>query len=291
MSPGLQSELIVRKANPEDASICGQICFNAFSGINRRHGFEPDFPSPEVTTGLLSTMFSHPDFFCVVSENAGRVVGSNCLDERAIIAGVGPITVDPERQNRGAGRKLMQAVMDRSRERGVAGVRLVQAAFHNRSLSLYAGLGFEVREPLSCMQGRTLQRLVPGCVVRPARTDDVESCSVLSRQVHGFDRSRELVEAVQHGTARVVERENRITGYASALAFSGHATAETNLDLMALIASEDSFGGSGILVPSRNSALFQWCLANGLKVMQPMTLMSVGLYNDPAGAWLPSILF
>ena len=85
------------------------------------------------------------------------------------------------------------------------------------------------------------------------------------------------------------------------LAFFGHATAESNLDLEALIASVDSFGGPGILVPSQNSALFRWCLANGLRVVQPfqswrfapnhLTLMSVGLYNEPAGAWLPSILF
>jgi hypothetical protein len=26
-------------------------------------------------------------------------------------------------------------------------------------------------------------------------------------------------------------------------------------------------------------------------VVQPMTLMSAGLYNDPSGAWLPSVLF
>ena len=32
-------------------------------------------------------------------------------------------------------------------------------------------------------------------------------------------------------------------------------------------------------------------LANGLRVVQPMTLMSTGLYNEPAGAWLPSVLF
>jgi hypothetical protein len=236
-------------------------------------------------------MFSHPGFYCVVAEAGGRIVGSNCLDERSIIAGVGPITVDPNGQNRGSGRKLMQAVLDRARERGAPGVRLVQAAFHNRSLSLYAGLGFEIREPLSCMQGRTAQRIVPGCTVRPARPEDVDRCCVIARQVHGFDRGRELAEAVQQGTALVVERENRITGYASALAFAGHATAETNLDLQALIASVDSFGGPGILVPSRNSALFRWCLANGLRVTQPMTLMSLGLYNEPAGAWLPSILF
>jgi GNAT superfamily N-acetyltransferase len=294
-SPGitdtLQPESTVRAAGPDDAPVCGQICYSAFRTISESHGFAPDFPGPEVTTGLLSTMFSHPGFYCVVAEAGGRIVGSNCLDERSIIAGVGPITIDPDGQNRGAGRKLMQAVLDRSRERGAPGVRLVQAAYHNRSLSLYAGLGFEVREPLSCMQGRTAQRIVQGCTVRPARPEDVDRCCVTARQVHGFDRGGELAEAVQQGTAIVVERENRITGYASALAISGHATAETNLDLQALIASADSFGGPGILVPSRNSALFQWCLANGLRVMQPMTLMSVGFYNQPAGAWFPSILF
>jgi hypothetical protein len=109
--------------------------------------------------------------------------------------------------------------------------------------------------------------------------------------VHGFDRGCDLGEALELGTAVVVDRASRITGYASALAFFGHATAETNLDLQALIASADSFGGPGILVPTRNSAVFRWCLANGLRVVQPLTLMSMGLYNDPAGAWLPSILY
>ena len=89
----------------------------------------------------------------------------------------------------------------------------------------------------------------------------------------------------------VVERGGRITGYASALAFFGHSTAETNLDLQALIASAESFGGSGILLPMRNSALFRWCLAQGLRVVQPMTLMSMGLYNQPQGAWMPSITY
>jgi GNAT superfamily N-acetyltransferase len=291
MSPEPHPGITLRTATPEDAIVCGPICYNAFSTINRTHGFLPDFAGPEATTGVLSMMFSHPGFYCVVAEAGGRIVGSNCLDERSIIAGVGPITVDPAGQNRGAGRRLMQAVLDRARERGAPGVRLVQAAFHNRSLSLYAGLGFEVREPLSCMQGRTLQRLVPGCSVRLARPSDIDPCAVLARQVHGFARGRELADAVQNGTAIVVERDNRITGYASALAFFGHATAETNTDLQALIASVDSFEGPGILVPSRNSALLQWCLGNGLRVVQPMTLMSTGLYNHPVGAWLPSVTF
>jgi hypothetical protein len=44
-------------------------------------------------------------------------------------------------------------------------------------------------------------------------------------------------------------------------------------------------------VPSRNSALLRWCLANGLRIAQPMTLMATGLYNEPEGAWLPSVFY
>jgi len=286
-----KSEVTLRTATPADAAACGQICYDAFSAINRAHGFPPDFPSPEAAIGLLSALFSSSGFYSLVAENEGRVAGSNCLDERSRIYGVGPITVDPASQNLGIGRMLMTAVMDRANQQGAAGIRLVQAAFHNRSLSLYAGLGFDIREPLACMQGRTRERSITGCAVRPAQTSDLDGCNALARQVHGFDRSMDLAQAVARGTARVVERGGRVTGYATDLAFFSHATTETNPDLQALIASVEAFGGPGILVPVRNNALFRWCLASGLRVVQPLTLMSVGLYNEPAGAWLPSILF
>ena len=236
-------------------------------------------------------IFSTPGFYSVVAEYEGRIVGSNALDERAIVAGIGPITIDPSAQNLGVGRRLMEAVMERAKERGVAGTRLVQAAFHNRSLSLYTSLGFDVREPLSCVQGRVRNPSVPGCTVRRALPDDVHACNGLARRVHGFDRSSDLAHSIRQGTATVVERGGRITGYSTVLAFFGHATAETNLDLQSLIASVESFGGPGILVPSRNCALLRWCLNNGLRVVQPMTLMSMGLYSEPAGAWLPSVLY
>jgi len=44
-------------------------------------------------------------------------------------------------------------------------------------------------------------------------------------------------------------------------------------------------------VPLRNGALFQWCLAHRLRVVQVLTLMTIGLYNEPAGAYLPSVLY
>jgi predicted N-acetyltransferase YhbS len=291
MSQKARPHILVRTATPEDSLAAGQICFAAFSTISAAHGFPCDLPNSDAATGVLSTMFSSPGFYCVVAEHDGRIVGSNCLDERSVIRGIGPITIDPSVQNLGVGRKLMRAAIDRANEQGAPGVRLVQAAFHNRSLSLYTSLGFDIREPLSCLQGQPLERNIPGCVVRPAEPDDLNACNALSRRVHGFDRGVDLAQAISHGTARIVERGGRITAYTTHLAFFGHSTAETNADLQALIASAESFAGPGILVPSRNSVLLRWCLANGLRVVQPMTLMSTGLYNDPAGAWLPSILF
>jgi GNAT superfamily N-acetyltransferase len=283
--------LIIRSATTQDAPACGQISYDAFTAINQAHGFPPDFPDSRVPIGVLSAMFSDPHFYCVVAESDGRIIGSNALDERSIIRGVGPITIHPSAQNLGVGRKLMQTVMDRAGEQGAPGVRLVQAAFHTRSFSLYTSLGFDVRESLSCLQGRTRERAIPGCQVRPATPQDEDACNELSRKVHGFDRAIELAQAVKEGTARVVERGDRVTGYTTHLALFGHSTSETNLDMQALISSVESFAGPGILVPSRNSALLRWCLQNGLRIVQPMTLMSTGLYNEPAGAWLPSILF
>ncbi len=284
-------EILIRPATPQDVSICGDICYRAFASINAAHDFPCDFPNPEAALGAINAMFAAPGFYCVVAESEGRILGSNCLDERSIIHGVGPITVDPEIQNHGVGRKLMQAVLERSRQREAAGVRLVQAAFHSRSLSLYASLGFDVCEPLAVMQGRSRERSIPGCTVRPATAADLPACNVLSHRIHGFDRGTELAQAISQGGSLVVERTGRITAYASHLAFFGHATAESNQDLQALLCSVESFAGPGILVPSRNAGLFRWCLANGLRVIEPMTLMSMGLYNQPAGAFLPSVLF
>jgi hypothetical protein len=236
-------------------------------------------------------LFSHPNLYCVVAESDGHIVGSNCLDERSLIAGIGPITVAPDVQNRSVGRMLMQAVMDRAREHNFPGIRLLQAAFHNRSLSLYTKLGFDVREPISAMQGPPIKRTVEHCVVRAAKEEDFAAANRVCERVHGHSRAGELRDGIREGTAVVVERHNRITGYASAFGYFGHAVAECNLDLKALIAAADGFGGPGILVPTRNSDLLRWCLENGLRVVHPMTLMTIGLYNEPAGAYLPSVLY
>jgi len=283
--------LILRAGRPEDATLCGTICYDAFKTIAEQHNFPPEFPSPEVVTEILARLLVHPDVYAVVAELDGRVVGSNFLHERSTVAGIGPITVDPAVQNRAVGRQLMQHVLARVTQRRFPGVRLVQAAYHNRSLALYARLGFVVREPLSTMQGAPLAVQIPGYSVRPATEHDLDDCTQVCVQVHGHDRRGELLDAIQQGTATIVEHGGRITGYATPIAFFGHAVGETNDALKALIGAAPAFLGPGFLLPTRNREVFRWCLDHGLRVVQPMTLMSVGLYNEPAGAFLPSVLY
>jgi predicted N-acetyltransferase YhbS len=283
--------LTIRSAVADDTPECGRIIHAAFAAIADQHNFARDFPSVEHATGLAETLIAAPGFYGVVAEQDGHILGSNFLDERAPIGGVGPITVDPAQQNAGVGRRLMQAVVSRAAERGLSGVRLVQDAFHNRSLSLYTSLGFAVREPLSVIQRAALGLSMPGYHVRAATAADTELCNALCRRVHGFERSAEIAHAIAGNSAVVVEHLGRITGYATQIAFFGHALSETNQDLKALIGATPSFGGSGFLLPTRNHDLFCWCLERGLRLVKQTTLMTTGLYNEPAGAWLPSILY
>ena len=92
---------------------------------------------------------------------------------------------------------------------------------------------------------------------------------------------------------RVVERDGRLTGYTTQIAFFAHALGETTDDLKALIAAAlGGFRGPGFPAPSRNGyLLMRWCLAKGLRATQSETLMTIGLYSEPQGAWLPSILY
>jgi GNAT superfamily N-acetyltransferase len=285
------ANLRLRAGRPEDAERLGSICYGAFEAIAEGHNFPPDFPSPEFAGGLIGSLLSREDVYSVVAEADGRVVGSNFLWENMAIAGVGPVTIDPAAQNAAVGRRLMEDVLRRAKERNIAGVRLVQAAYHNRSLSLYTKLGFDTREPLSNLQGPAIGERIPGYAVRPAEGEDLYACNELALRVHGHDRGQELLGAIGQGTATVVEHDGRVTGYATGVGFFGHAVGESNEDLKALIGAAPEFPGPGFLLPTRNGEVLRWCLERGLRIVQPMTLMSLGLYNEPAGAFMPSVMY
>ena len=285
-------ELRLRNGRMGDADVLGRICYTAFKTIAEQHNFPSDFDAPERGIGLISMLLGRPDAYSVVAEDeTGRLLGSNFLWEGDTISGVGPITVDPQVQNSSVGRALMTDVLRHADEKGFPSVRLVQSAYHGRSLSLYTKLGFDAVEPLSCMQGQPLNVEITGRTVRKMTADDIASANSLAFRVHGHTRSAEVAGAVEQGTATIVEYDGRVTGYATLVGFFGHAVGESNDDIKALIGAAPSFPGAGFLLPTRNGELLRWCLNHGLRIVQPLTLMSRGLYREPRGAFLPSILF
>jgi predicted N-acetyltransferase YhbS len=281
----------IRRAAPEDANHCGRVRFTAFATLADHHRFPRDLPCVEAASGLAAMLLSHSGFHGIVAEAENQVIGCNFIDLRGPIAGIGPVAVDPATQNRGVGRALMLAAIEAAAARQSAGVRLVQAAYHNRSLCLYTELGFYTRAPLSLLQGPAISIWFPGYDVRPATRSDLIACNDLCRRIHGADRGAELAEAITAGTATVVEHLGQITGYATSIGFFAHAVAACNQSLKALIGAATQYSGPGFLLPTQNHELFSWCLQNRLRLVMQMTLMTTGLYNEPGGAWLPSILY
>jgi len=278
-----------REMRQEDVEACGKICFHAFKQIAEAHNFPPDFPNEQAAIELTQLLLDSPNVFNVVIEDNGKVIGSNHLWEYDAIRAVGPITVDPRVQAKGIGRMLMQSVLERAEES--AGVRLLQDAFNAASLSLYASLGFTVREPLVLIEGVITGDRKSSTTVEELRAQDIEECARLCRDVHGFDRTVELKHLPPFLKSFVARREGRIVGYAAAPQFwaLNHAVAETEDDMQQLIMGASQDQQISFLLPTRQSSLFRWCLQKGMRVVKPMTLMTIGKYYDPKGVYLPSV--
>ena len=285
-------QVTLREVEPGDTESCAQILFDAFGILHDHHQFPRDFPVLEAATGLMEMWIPNPSIWGVVAEIDGRIVGSNFLDERDPIRGVGPITVDPEYQNAGAGRKLMAAVMKRGE--GAPSIRLLQDAFHMRSLSLYEFLGFDVKEPVAVITGKPRSDPVQGVEVRPLEEGDFEECAALCEKVHGFERANELRDSIQAFAPFVAVRDGRIAAYTSSITFwpMNHGVAEREDDMKAVLRGAAAVVEEPLafLVPLRTS-LFRWALEEGLRLVKPMNLMALGEYQEPRGSWFPSVLY
>lgn len=143
------------------------------------------------------------------------------------------------------------------------------------------------------MEGQLKGDLPAGVDVRAIKEEEYESCVELCRKVYGFDRLNELKNTPPILTSFVALRNGRITAYASAPQFwaLNHAVAETEDDMHAvLLGASNLLQGQPIsfVLPTRQSALFRWCLNQGLRVIKPLTLMAMSEYREPRGCYLPS---
>ncbi len=288
---GAELNVSIREARSADVEEAGRIIYAAFKGIAERHNFPTDFPTLEGAVRSARFNIAHESCYGVVAEGDGRLLGSAYAHERDPIAGIGPVSVDPEAQAGGVGRALMQALLDHCA--AAPGIRLVQDAFNTVSMPLYASLGFVVREPLVLVAGTPRASVDPAVEVRPMTEADLDGCAALCETVHGFPRGGELRDGLRRFAPAVAFRDGRLVAYTSGVTLRGHGVARSLDDMAALLVGACAFATEppAFLLPTRQAAFFRWTLDAGMRVVKPCTLMTIGAYQEPAGCYFPSILY
>ena len=285
-----QVELL--RPDPQHIPELARICFEAFGQLHERHSVPRDFQNVEFAQMVVGLFASRPEIHAVAAQVDGKLAGSNFLSLHDETSGIGPISVDPAQQGRRIGRALMQVVMDEAQRRGIRRVRLVQEAVNTTSAPLYASLGFEVREPLAFMNIRPAA--ASDATVRHFRPEDFPALDELCRRHYKVSRLNELKFWTSLDMPLFVrERAGRIRGYFLPGKL-GHTAAETVADALAL------FGEAGrqvpadtalFLCPMRHTELYQGALRAGHRVVKVLTLMTIGHYESPDGAWTASYLY
>lgn len=284
------------KPTEKDIPELSRIMFGAFDDIARRHGFQSDVPTPEIATMAMTSFVTRPDIYGVMAKRDGKIVGHNFLQISDPVSGVGPICVDCAVQAKGVGKQLMQNVIDHALKNHGPQVRLVQEAFNMRSLSLYAALGFTVRQPLTLVTFESAKQDDP--TVRPLKPDDVPAADALCQQTQKVTRKNELAGMIQHGPSFGATPFGRFkNGKLVAFmvpGFFGFGAAESVddlLDVQQAAARSLPQPSHRFLLPTRQGELFTAALKRGFRSEKVLQLMTMGPYEEPTGTWYPSIAY
>src|SRR5215217_4904138 len=279
-------------AEPQHAHELGSICFEAFKEIHDRGCGTRDFPTEEIAQQVLGMLVEREDFYSVSAIDDGRLVGSNFLSLMDPVAGVGPITVDLSYQGQGAGRILMQDVIKYAQRNNIEQVRLLQDSFNVASLSLYASLGFDVKDTVAFMQAAPAAEADDS--VRPVAEPDLSAIEELAKRIYKNSRRNEVAAAAPYGfPAFVREHQGRVTGYLIPGTF-GHGIAETEEDGLALIGEAarrlpPEF--ARFFCPLSEGSFYRKALQTGCRAIKVMNYMALGPYEHPDEVWMPSVLY
>jgi predicted N-acetyltransferase YhbS len=278
-------------AEPQHVSQIARICFEAFGEVHDRGCGVRDFPSEDVARQVLEMLVQRNDFYGVVALSGGQPVGSNFLSLMDPVAGVGPITVDRSRQTQGVGRVLMQDVIKYAQHNDIEQVRLLQDSFNVASLSLYASLGFEVKDAVALMQAAPAPEA--DRKVRQVAETDLPAIEELSKRIYKNSRRNEVAAAARYGfSALLRERQGHITGYLIAGTF-GHGVAETEEDALALVgeaARRLPPDLARFFCPLSEGNFYRTALQAGCRAIKVMNYMTLGPYKHPNEVWMPSVL-
>ncbi len=281
--------IAIRVANVDDSEGIAQVCAAAFSELEERQRIRVPIADIDIARRMVSSKFTEPDIYRVVAESSGIVVGFAFLDLREDIGQIGPIGVSPATQSKGAGKELVAAALRHADKQKVPTITLGTGAGNHLNLALYSQMGFACLALMAAFTGDKANYRPTDRIIRSMAIDDVDQCVQLSISEHGYSKGAEIRQSISQGSGRVVELADQITGYTTGINFFGHSVGRANDDLTALIATAESYGKPGFLVPASNNELMRWCLGNGLRISYQAILMVRGELPKAVNSYLPHI--
>jgi len=274
-----------------DVPAVGQVIAVAVNDVCHRHGFPSPWPRPETAERMTGFYVSYPEARGFVAEENGRLVGSGFAHVRADKASIGPVTVAPEAQGSGAGRAIMERLLEETRE--CSSVRLIQDAFNNVSFSLYSKLGFVPREVVARFVAESPRPKAPesSLVVRDMTTADLDSVAALDERKTGMRRRPDFALLLSLGSQLVCERDGCLTGFlcrvpADGECMLGPGAAETIDDLRALLCAAVRVPGPARVrfwVTARQDELVRYAFDAGFLISSLSTYMVKGEWQPPPG--------
>lgn len=280
----------VRQMQEGDVPRVGAIMVAAFNAVFHQHGYPAPFSSLGVGTSLALGYLRLEPATCFTAIRDGVIVGSGFLHPRGDTAGVGPITVDPDAQDRGTGQKIMDTVLEAGQR--CPSLRLVQDAFNVVSFPLYSKLGFEVRGVVAALVGQKIRETPPADIeIQDWQTADIEPLSELDTRLTGISRVEDFRFFHTQPPHLVARLNGQPAGYLCFLrtgagTFLGPAAATDQAVLRALILSavqREAGRALRMRFPARHVGLLQELLALGFRVENLQTYMVRGPWTQPAG--------
>jgi GNAT superfamily N-acetyltransferase len=215
----------------------------------------------------------------VAADAGGATVGVGLRWSFGDVGTIGMVLVAPERQGRGIGRALMQALIADS------GSRALMLNATAEGLPLYEKLGFVSTGLVRQHQGR-LSGLppAPGVPLRRAMPADHAALCALDAAIFGTDRTALIGTLLANGDAWLVDRGGQPSGFAILRAFGrgmivGPIVGSGEDDAIALMAAATKAAPPGVLrvdIPAEAERLAAWLTAAGLPAIDTVTVMLRG---------------
>ena len=282
-----------RRAVVDDAASIQRVARAALNDLNRRHGFA-EVPEGPASPFIAFTIVHEGDGCSVAVEN-DTVVGVAISTLRQPVWFLAYLFVDPACQTRGVGRQLLARALAYGGDD--AEIRaLITPAYNPASIGLYMRHGMMATEPLYVFSAAT-KDLRPAAAstlkieVLAPDADTAVQLAAIDRPILEMDRlavHRHLLQRFDT-TCHVFRAGGRaVQGYAyiSASGSVGPVAAVEPLSFIDVLetaltrASEKSAKQVSVLLAGTNAPALALITRRGLRVTQPLLLMSSRRFGD-----------